>query len=181
MIIKPGDLLISTPNVMGDVNFHRSVIIITECTENSVMGFMLNKRIKYLLNEIVNDIKFSFPVYYGGPVESNNLFYLFNSKVKIGGSEIISKNLFCGGNFKELINNINENKIDSKEIKFFLGYSGWSINQLENEIDEKSWEIVSNNDDIFSFDEKNIWRNSLKSIGNKYLLWINSPENPINN
>ena len=45
----------------------------------------------------------------------------------------------------------------------------------------KFWEIVSNNDDIFSFDEKNIWRNSLKSIGNKYLLWINSPENPINN
>ena len=78
---------------------------------------------------------------------------------------------------------INENKIKNNEIKFFLGYSGWEKEQLNNEIENKSW-ILAKKENIenLSFQETiSIWKDKLKKIGGKYLLWINSPENPQHN
>ena len=78
---------------------------------------------------------------------------------------------------------INEKKIKSDEIKFFLGYSGWIKNQLENEINSDSW-IVSNkkiNEKLLLKNSENIWKLKLLELGGEYLLWSNSPDNPNHN
>ena len=46
-MINKGDLLIAEPNVLNDINFNRSVILIVECNQNGSVGFILNKALEY--------------------------------------------------------------------------------------------------------------------------------------
>ena len=63
-----GRLLISEPFMM-DPNFKRSVILLTEYSEQGAVGFVLNHQSEYLLGDILPDISYSeMPVYIGGPV-----------------------------------------------------------------------------------------------------------------
>lgn len=61
-----GHLLISEPFMM-DPNFRRSVIILTEYSEEGAMGFILNHQSEYLLGDVLPDVSYSeMPVYEGG-------------------------------------------------------------------------------------------------------------------
>ena len=66
---------------------------------------------------------------------------------------------------------------------FFLGYSGWEKHQLNNEILNKSWKIDENSILNYLFLKKidNIWKDCIKSYGNEFILWQNTPRNPNHN
>ena len=55
--IKKGKLLISTPNILGDLYFNRSIIILTEVKEEEVVGFILNKCLDYTLSDLYKNVK----------------------------------------------------------------------------------------------------------------------------
>jgi len=67
-------------------------------------------------------------------------------------------------------------------IKFFLGYAGWSKNQLEEEILYNSW-LVSKADKsrMLSFEGELCWKKTLQAMGNKYKSWANFPKRPFMN
>ena len=176
-------ILVSSPNIIGDPHFHRTVVLVVENSKESLMGFTINKKLDYSLNEVSSGIEKKIPLYFGGPVDTDSLFYIYKSKIKVSGSKSISKNLNWGGNFDEIKSLINQDKISKKDIKFFLGYSGWDTNQLNDEIQNKNWEIINSMDDemILKNQTENIWKNFLNSLGGEYLIWSNSPENPNHN
>ena len=60
--------------------------------------------------------------------------------------------------------------------RFFTGYSGWSKEQLTNEINEDSWLISNINTKIFN--KKNLWKEVLKKKGGKHAMFTQFPENP---
>ena len=101
---------------------------------------------------------------------------LFNS---VNG-ELINENLFWGGDFKKAIDLINKNKINSKNICFYLGYSGWTSGQLEYEIKNNLWVIKENSFKckIITKRKKTLWKDFMISFGGDYLIWANSPDNP---
>jgi putative transcriptional regulator len=78
---------------------------------------------------------------------------------------------------KELISNY---KINENEIKFFTGYSGWTPNQLDGELNENSWIVVEkcSAETIFSHSEQTMWKDVVKSLGQRYAHIANFPENP---
>ncbi len=43
-----------------------------------------------------------------------------------------------------IIDLINTEQVTSKDIRFFLGYSGWDEDQLETELNSNSWVVVKN-------------------------------------
>ena len=61
---------------------------------------------------------------------------------------------------------------------FFLGYSGWSDQQLRDEIDENFWKINKDySKNIFEKSRENLWNKLTKKMeGNSY-IWSNAPEN----
>ncbi len=182
-MLKKGNAIISTPSLIDDLYFHRSVILITESDKNNSMGFIINKKLEYTLNEVTNKLKYFFPLYYGGPVEPDSLFFVYKSKVNISESKTISENLKWNGDFEEILKKINQNKITKGDIKFFLGYSGWTKSQLEQEINSKSWELIKilNEKYVFTDKTESIWKKSIQSFGEKYLIWSNTPDNPNHN
>jgi putative transcriptional regulator len=74
---------------------------------------------------------------------------------------------------------VHDKSILKNQIRFFLGYSGWMPKQLDEELSQNSW-LVSNirPELVMNHDMNEIWKEVLNSLGTKYKMWINSPENP---
>ena len=181
--MKKGQLLFTEPNIQHDIDFNRSVILIAEQNESGTVGFIINKKSNYSTLDLIPELNQDFPIYKGGPVEKENLYFIHKIPSLIENSIKIKDNLYWGGNFDLVIKLINNKSIKINEIKFFLGYSGWDKEQLKNEIKNKSWILAKKeNIDSLSFkNPSNIWKEKLEKLGGNYLLWSNSPENPQHN
>ena len=182
MLIK-GSLLIAEPTGLSDLNFNRSVILLVEHNESGSVGFILNKKLNYSTKDLIPDLKYKFPIYNGGPVQTENLYFIHNQPKLIPNSLKIKNQIYWGGDFSVVLELINSKRIKLGEIKFFLGYSGWDKNQLEKEITLSSWVVEKENGDVNLFLKNcdNIWKEKLLELGGRYLIWSNSPENPSNN
>jgi len=179
--IKPqkGRLLISEPNML-DSNFKRSILLLTEHNDTESIGFILNQPTKIKIHELFEDFPtFDGNVHVGGPVEKNTLHYIHSLGDKIDKSIQITDNLYWSGNFDTLKELIKSKKVDASEIRFFVGYSGWSSGQLEHELEENAW-IVSNKDPkyLLKNSDKNMWRDFIKKMDEEYAIWSNMPEDP---
>jgi putative transcriptional regulator len=97
----------------------------------------------------------------------------------ISGTEIVD-GIYWGGDFELLKQLINNKEIADHEVMFFVGYSGWEVGQLENELEQNSW-LVSNsvNTDLLFAEEENLWKDIVKGLGPKYAHIANFPENPL--
>lgn len=174
-----GKILIADPFLQGPI-FERSVVFMTEHNNEGAMGFILNQPTGILVGQAVAQIKnCEFPVYYGGPVDDNILFYVHALGSKISNSVQIDERLFWGGDFNELCDLIEKDGVKAHEIKFFVGYSGWSELQLESEFENKSWIV----DDLkksylFGNHNKNLWNKCLEAKQNNLSLYSKFAHTP---
>lgn len=175
-----GKLLISEP-FMRDPNFTRSVVLLTTHDNNGSMGFVINQPGNLLLKDITPEYTDAdFPVFYGGPVATDTLHFIHRCQDKIQGGEEIAKGIYWGGNFEALSILLNQGLIGKDEIKFIVGYSGWSEGQLQEEMEANTW-IVSDQyhaDTIFSNSEEQMWRDVIVNLGPKYAHVSKFPLNP---
>jgi putative transcriptional regulator len=181
--LSPGTLLIADP-FLKDPNFARTVVLLCEHQDTKgSFGFVLNKLFDQQLNELVPEILINtIPVFYGGPVQIDTIHFIHQQPELIKGGFEIIEGVFWGGEFDTVVSLINSGKLDLKKIKFFIGYSGWSNGQLENELNEKSW-ITSTSDIplIFEEDEQNVWKQALKNLGSNFAIMANFPIDPLLN
>jgi len=180
---KKGYLLIAEPSTLGDVSFNRSVVLLAEHNDEGSIGFILNKPLNYTINDLLPEIEASFKIYNGGPVEQDNLYFIHNIPEIIPNSIEISNGIYWGGDFETTKHLINTGEINKNNIRFFLGYSGWSVNQLEMEMQENAW-IVSENSlkkKLLSKSSNQFWKEKIIEQGGEYVLFSNAPENPMLN
>lgn len=180
--IKPnkGKLLIAEPSLTGDVSFNRSVVLLAEHNEEGSVGFILNKPLEYNINDLVTEISIPLQVYNGGPVEQDNLYFIHKVPDLIDNSIEISDGIYWGGDFETTVQLINDGVITDEDIRFFLGYSGWSSLQLDQELSSKSWIVVTNEyaSSIIQKSSIAFWKEKMVELGGNYLIWSNAPENP---
>ena len=173
-----GKVLISEP-FLPDPNFSRTVILLTEHNTEGSIGFILNRASTYQIEELIEDFpEFNAKVYVGGPVGLNQLFFIHTLGDKIEDSQEIVKGLYWGGNFEHLKLLIEAKEITPKDIRFFAGYSGWSVDQLQNEINEKSWIVASTNSDQVMMQSDEYWQEFMQSLGKKFKIMSSFPEDP---
>ena len=174
-----GKFLISEP-FMYDPNFKRTVILLTEHTDQGTLGFILNRPIDMKIGESIEDFpNFDAPVYLGGPVQPDTLHYIHRVGDLLDDSEEILPGVFWGGNFEALKILIKNKQVDSTDFRFFVGYSGWSPDQLADELDEESWILaVASEESIFEFNTKSLWKQVLTEMGKEYGMLANFPEDP---
>ena len=180
MVPSRGKVLISEP-FLYDEMFGRSVILLVDHSTDGTMGLVLNKPLPLSLNDVLKEFKDinNIPIYKGGPLSTDTLFYLHTLK-DVEDSLQIGKGVYLNGDFDAIRRYILQgNDIDGK-IRFFLGYSGWEHDQLCQEIEENTWLIGSTG--ISSLmDEKGsaeLWKNVLGQLGGKYEIWSRFPQIP---
>ena len=175
-----GKVLISEP-FLYDEMFGRSVILLVDHSTDGTMGLVLNKPLPLSLNDVLKELKdiSNIPIYKGGPLSTDTLFYLHTLK-DVEDSLQIGKGVYLNGDFDAIRRYILQgNDIDGK-IRFFLGYSGWEHDQLCQEIEENTW-LIGSTSIASLMNEKGsaeLWKNVLGQLGGKYEIWSRFPQIP---
>jgi putative transcriptional regulator len=167
-----GQFLIAHP-MLQDGYFKRAVIYITEHNEEGSLGFVINFKTDLLLRDLFPHIKNgNFPIYEGGPVSKNQLYYIHTLGEELSESISIGNNLFWGGNFFELAHLIEHGKVSKDDIRFFVGYSGWTPKQLDDEMIQKAWFAnPADPKDVLTADHKTLWGIELEKIKDSYKVF----------
>jgi putative transcriptional regulator len=179
LLPQKGRILISEPFLL-DNYFKRSIVLLTEHSDDGSIGFVLNKPVSIKLSEIMSDFPdINSVISLGGPVQTNTLHFVHTLGDIIPNSIKVVNNIYWGGDFDAVKNLVESGRLNVTNIRFFLGYSGWQSNQLEEELTENAW-IVSDllPDEIMVPMNKYYWNKTLIKMGNKYRMWANFPENP---
>jgi putative transcriptional regulator len=182
-VIKPqqGIILISEPS-LSDFYFKQSVVLLAEHNEDGTFGLIINKPIEARVNDVIKDFpEFDAPVFLGGPVKTDSIFFI-HTREDIDNSLKIINGLYWGGDIEVIREMILTNRIAENDIRFYVGYAGWHPKQLDREIREKSW-VLSHTSvkEVINNQPEKLWGNHLKSMGNDYAIWANFPADPSHN
>ena len=178
-IPEKGKILISEP-FLPDTFFNRSIVYLTDHTPEGSVGFILNKKLDLQVDATIEGFEgWNENLSMGGPVAPDTLHYLHNLGDLIPNSILVEGNIFWGGDIDAIRELIKARKIKQSDIRFFLGYSGWSAGQLERELKENSWVIAKVNSNIvLSTKGDDIWKKVLRCFKNKYRMWADFPDSP---
>ncbi len=178
-VLAAGALLVAEPP-MADPNFKRSVILLCEHTDEGSFGLVLNKPSPMQLSE-VSGLKLpeGLQLGVGGPVQPDTLHFLHPFGEEIEGALKVAEDIWWGGDLESLLEGVESQRLDARQARFFLGYSGWGAEQLRDEIDEGGWIVLSATDSlVFAEGDDELWREILRRLGGEYALLSTFPDNP---
>jgi len=174
-----GKILISEP-LLSDNYFKRSVVLLAEHNEEGSFGIIMNKPVDNKFNDIVSDFPdYGGHLYLGGPVSNSSLFFVHTLGDMIENSQEIADGLYWGGDIESVRELLLLKKINANQIRFCVGYSGWGIDQLEDELKRNSWLVSSLPPEILmNTSHDDLWEFALKSLDSQYGYWANFPTDP---
>jgi len=178
-----GSLLLSDP-FMNEDHFRRSIVYLCEHSDEGSYGFVLNNFLPLNLKELgANFPNIETQLTLGGPLDKENLYFLHTLGDKIDNAIKVKGTIFLGGDFEKLSKILTEDKSLIKNVRFFIGYSGWSANQLNEEIEGNSWISVDlkSKRDLFENKLKVTWKKYMKAQGAKFKVLADFIINPTNN
>lgn len=178
-VAEGGRVLISEP-FLSDQYFRRSVVYLTEHSAKGSVGFVLNKTLDMRIADVINDFPdLDFPVTLGGPVSTNTVHYLHTLGDEIPESVHVKEGIFWGGDFEIMKALVKAGRATRENLRFFLGYSGWTENQLEGELEMNAWlvgEIPPAH--VMKGGSTEFWTETLSQLDEKYKVWANFPDDP---
>ncbi len=180
--LRTGDVLLSEP-FMLDSNFKRSAVLLCEHGEEGSIGFILNKKLDMRVDELIAEFpEFNAPVYFGGPVQTDTIHYVHNVGDLLEDSRSVSNGVWWGGSFEKLKFLISSELITPQNIRFFVGYSGWSEDQLNEEMEAKSWVIADMHPNyLFKSKPNALWEQIMSNKGDAYSVIATLPDTAAHN
>ena len=178
-IPEKGKILISEP-FLPDTFFNRTVVYLADHNADGSVGFILNKKLDIKVCDAISGFEgWDELLSMGGPVAPDTLHYLHNLGEGIPKSVLVDENIYWGGDIDLIKDLISAGNLNNTQIRFFLGYSGWSAGQLEKELKENSWVIAKINSDIVLNNQvDDAWKRVLRGLKNKYRVWADFPDSP---
>ena len=168
--VQTGSVLLAEP-FMNDGNFRRAAILLCEHSKEGTLGFILNKELDMQIGELLPDLDdFEVPVFFGGPVQTDSVHYVHSVGELLDDSIQVAPGVYWGGNFEKLKFLIANKLIPTDSIRFFVGYSGWSAGQLDQEMETGSW-VVNDMDTNYLFGRARngaLWRQIMADKGGSY-------------
>lgn len=165
---------------MEDENFRGTVVLLCESRDDGAFGLILNRPLEEKVCNVVED----FPavdnlIFFGGPVQPNTLHYLHQRADLLPDSIEIAEGLYWGGDFERLLFVLENGLMQSHDIRFFAGYSGWDGQQILDELETQSWFVSQvKASHVFEEDPTRLWRTVLRQMGEPYRFIANLPDNP---
>ncbi|MCL1947199.1 MAG: YqgE/AlgH family protein [Chitinivibrionia bacterium] len=151
MQIDTGDIFVASPE-MNDRYFNNAVILIAAMDNNTVAGFILNRPTTMPAGELFDNLDDYYKrlrrrMFVGGPVDETSLHLV--ALGHSGGKEIIP-GLRMGGRWNTIEEMLSS---DEYENRLFLGYCGWTVEQLRGEISNGNWLVFKSDSMTEIFNE----------------------------
>lgn len=159
-----GKVLVASRS-LRDPDFAGTVVLLVHYDENGVLGLILNRRTDVPLSRVL-DLKAakdrSDRVYLGGPVELSAIFALFQSSAKVKKAENVCSGVYFISD-KDLFEKTLSSRPDPGAFHVYLGYAGWTQDQLRNEVQLGAWFIFpADSNTIFNADPDSLWLQMIK-------------------
>lgn len=173
-----GSLLIADPS-LRDGTFNRSVILLTaHALEDGAAGLILNHPTGKVVGDFLKGQEFTslrkLAVHDGGPVMREQMtFFSFwwSRKLGLRWAMRISAKQAAEHACKP-----------GRIVRAFIGYSGWSPGQLENELKRQSWFPVSPQPDLLGLaHDRSLWSHLLRGMSPMHRILAEAPEDPFLN
>ncbi len=167
-----GKFLVASPAFsMQESCFTRAVIYMCAHNESGAMGIITNYPIENVkVDDIMEQVniktnaRYDFPVYFGGPVESNRGFIIHSDDVLANGTISKHDGVAVTSN-AEILQAIADGR-GPKQTLLALGYAGWTAGQLEAEMESGSWIVVSATKQLlFNTENEMKWSLAIASLG----------------
>ena len=92
-------------------------------------------------------------------------------------SQEVVPGVFWGGDFEKLKFLIGRGLITERDIRFFVGYSGWSEGQLQSEIDYGSWvPATMDRNYLFNSPPEKLWSQVMGNKGDLFEVIADMPD-----
>jgi putative transcriptional regulator len=179
MVSLRGKLLLAGPT-LKDPNFDRTVVLITEHTEEGAMGLVLNRPSEAAIDEAVPDLAWvgdgDDPVFVGGPVAPTGVIVLAEWTDPSLAVVLVEDDLgFVPGDAEDtdaLAGAITRARV-------YAGHAGWGPGQLESELAEEAWIVEPPlRDELFSTEPEGLWASVLRRMGREFALLSTMPPDP---
>lgn len=173
-----GKVLLAEP-FMLDPNFKRSAVLLCDHGEEGSVGFIMNKPLNMRIDDLIEDFpEFESEVLFGGPVQTDTIHYIHNIGDLLEDSLQVANGLYWGGDFEKLKFLIASDLIEPGNIRFFVGYAGWTEGQLYEEFNLGSWVLADMDANyLFKAEHKGIWKQVMYDKGDLYTVLAQMPEN----
>ncbi|MDX1546953.1 MAG: YqgE/AlgH family protein [Rhodothermales bacterium] len=164
---------------MDDPNFRRAVVLLCEHGAEGSFGLILNRPLTLELGELVAGVASTETVSLGGPVQQNTLHFLHRHGDRVSDAIPVVDGVLWGGDFEAIKDLLGSNGATPHDLRFFLGYAGWSPGQLLDEIEQGGWILTPAEDDlVFDAAPATLWRTVMRRMGGEYALLSNYPDDP---
>jgi putative transcriptional regulator len=168
-----GSLLLAHP-ILRDPNFRRTAILMSTHGPEGAMGVVLNRPLGKRLGELKGDFALgplaSIPIFTGGPVQAEQLI------LAAWQAREDAFQLHFGIDPEKAAQMLAD---ESTRLRAYLGYSGWSAGQLENELQCGTWIVANPPADLFERPMQDaLWRSLLADEGDEWRLMVDEPEDP---
>lgn len=167
-----GRLLLADPTLRNGI-FLKSVILIADhSAAEGAFGLILNRPSGQKVGDLISGPEFqhlsALDVHYGGPVSRDQLTFaaFWKRNSRFGFATRISADE--AGAY--------QNQPDTL-VRAYAGYSGWSKNQLEDEIEQDTWTVTKPKTALLSRrHDITLWKNTLSEISPYHRILANAPD-----
>ncbi len=177
--LAPGTLLVAAP-VMDDPNFRQTVILLCDHGAEGSFGLVLNQPTDVHLGDVMDSYFVDDPpLFLGGPVQRETLHFVHRYADAIPESISVLPNVQWGGTYDAVEARVQNEGAPPDQIRFFLGYTGWSPHQLQHEVEQDAWILTKARANwIFDTEPQALWRTVMRAMGGEYALLSTYPEDP---
>jgi putative transcriptional regulator len=183
---KAGRLLVATP-LLGDPNFRRAVVLVVEHeVAEGTLGIVLNRPTEIPVGQVLEqwtDLAADPSVVFrGGPVSPTSALAL---ALVPGKDEPLGWRALDGAPALARLGLLD---LDTpprllapaiQSLRVFAGYAGWSPGQLESEIDEGAWHVLTAEPgDVFAPEPEKLWRKVLRRQEGDLAFFATYPDDP---
>jgi putative transcriptional regulator len=172
-----GQLLVAGPALV-DPNFHRTVVLICEHTDEGAMGLVLNRPspipADQALPELVEALGDDEHLWVGGPVQTTSVVVLADFR-DTGPAMLVT------GAVGLVLPEADLETVATamRRARAFLGYAGWGAGQLDDELETGDWIVApAVPDELFTHEPDRLWSRVLARKGGKFRLLATMPPDP---
>jgi len=173
-----GQLLLASPGLF-DPNFRRTVVLVTEHSDEGAAGLVLNRPSEATVGEAIPDLAAlageEAPVFVGGPVQQEAVLVLAEFDDADEAATLVAGDVGfvpADADF-DLLN------ASTRRARVFAGYAGWGAGQLESELEEDSWLVEPiDGADLFPDVGADLYAAVLRRKGGSWRVLALLPDDP---
>ncbi|XP_061340675.1 uncharacterized protein LOC133287134 [Gastrolobium bilobum] len=181
---ETGCVLVATEKLDGVRTFERTVVLLlrsgTRHPQEGPFGIVINrplhKKIKHM-KPTNHDLLTTFSdcsLHFGGPLEASMFLLKAEEKLKLPGFEEVIPGLCFGArnSLDDAAGLVKKGILKSQDFRFFVGYAGWQLDQLRDEIESDYWYVAACSSSLLcgalSDSSESLWEEILQLMGGHY-------------